>query len=413
MAEAVNYDFKDEQGRSRPPTAQERWEIQKYLNDQHPLGNIPARRSTMTEETITEKPKTDSPYSRDMEKEMYGVMTRGMDEYQASMKREEAIRAAYAPRLEELRKGEEAEIRSHEANKPALPAIPEQKPVPTRGQYVDPTIGKSLFAVASLMAGLAMAGGRGRGMLAMAGLTGAMKGYNEGNQERYEAGLKEYKLQVEEQAKSYDEQYKNYMAILNSNRLSLEEKMQMYDLEAARQADELGKEAARQKNIDAMIKHAGDVAKFSYEAQKAAAAAEDLPSKRKHDEIMRASAERIAKIRENTALINKQKAEEKKVAAEKDKKEVEHLRGAIATEQRTLSQMLQEEKGLHGGMSAVFDALGMGSGESGKLKDQIKVKKQKIQEMQDRLNQMVLTGQVRDAVDNSSDIEVGEPLSLP
>ena len=186
--------------------------------------------------------------------------------------------------------------------------------MPTRQQSIDPTIGKSLFAVAAMMGGLAMAGGRGRGMLAMSGLTGAMKGFNEGNQERYEAGLREYKLQVDEQTKAYDEQYKNYMAILNSNKLSLEEKMRMYDLEAARQQDELGMEAAKRKDISEMIKHATEIYKFKNEAEKAAAAAEDLPSKRKHDEIMRASLERQAKLREETAIINRDKARRRPLA---------------------------------------------------------------------------------------------------
>ncbi len=154
-----------------------------------------------------------------------------------------------------------AELDRQEREQPQPPGAPRPPPIPTRAQSIDQTAAKSLFAIASFIGALGMAGGRGRGMLAMAGMRGAIEGFREGNAEKYKDSLAQYKAAVDEQLNQYEMQYKSYLAILKQGGLSLDRKLMAYDLEAARYQDQIGASAAQQKDIGAMIKHADEIAK--------------------------------------------------------------------------------------------------------------------------------------------------------
>src|SRR5215831_6096166 len=377
------FDFKDDEGRPRKPTAAE------YLAIQREIGNMPPDKEGLTGlGDYPSTPDVDPPTDKKLltepagglkfdEGAMLGSVSKALEGITASQQREQGIYERHAPVLEARRKDYEAEVARQQANMPTPPTPGEKIPVPTRAQYSDPTIEKSLFAVASLFAGLGMAGGRGRGMLAMAGLRGAMQGYNKEKLENYEAGMKKYKLQMNKQIKAFDEQYKSYMAILNSNRLTLEEKIRMYDLEATRQQDELGREAANRKEIGEMIKHATDIYKMQYESEKALAQAQDLPAKRAHDLKMRQYQEDIAKARLDYA--NRVQANTKQQTLLKD---------AIRIEQKSLDQLQKEEKGLH----SIWDYFGASNKP---LKSQQKIiedKKKKIDNLQSKLETIATEG---------------------
>lgn len=370
----------------------------------------------LAETDITEADKTPppaqpgttvAPSSNFDEKQMLDLLGKEYGQYAESQKREADIYAKHAPELEKRSAAMEAEIQQQQANRPTVPQVPTQPEVPQRSKFTDPTAAKGLFAVASLIAGLAMAGGRGRGMLAMAGMTGAIQGFREGNLERYKAGIEEYKNQIEAQTRAYDEQYKSYMAIIQGNRLSLDEKIQMYELEAQRQHDEVGAELARQKQLDGMIKHTTEIQKMSYEMKKNAL----LPAEEAHKEAMMAYQERIAKIHEQTAQVNLTRSQQIKKEKEKDSKDIEHLKMAIGTEQKTLAQMMQEKKE-RGAVDAAMDFISGGT-QAKKMKQNIEEKQARIAELQQKMNNLILKTQVRDAVADTSGIEVGEPLELP
>jgi hypothetical protein len=395
------FDFRDEQGRPRKPTPEESAVIQRYLNDQNPIDTsvrYPVG-SDREKDLAAERGEGSSLLSAPAggtkfdEGALLGQLSEGFKGILASQQREEGIYARHAPELARRSADIEAEVARQQASPPTPPTVPEKIPVPTRQQYTDPTAEKGLFAVASLFAGLAMAGGRGRGMLAMAGLRGAMQGFNEGNLERYQAGMEQYKLQMDEQIKAYDEQYKSYMAILNSNRLTLEEKIRMYDLEATRQQDELGQEEAKQKRIDGMIKHATDIEKLKYESEKALAAAQDLPEKRAYELKMRdlnlrkaqAQLDRAGQIKANT---QKQTL----------------LKDAIRIEQKSLDQMQKEEKGLH----SFWDWTGAANKPLKRQQKLIEDKKKKIDELQGKLENLAIEQAGLTAQHDTGDFEIQE-----
>lgn len=297
----------------------------------------------LAETDITEADKTPppaqpgttvAPSSNFDEKQMLDLLGKEYGQYAESQKREADIYAKHAPELEKRSAAMEAEIQQQQANRPTVPQVPTQPEVPQRSKFTDPTAAKGLFAVASLIAGLAMAGGRGRGMLAMAGMTGAIQGFRQGNLERYKAGIEEYKNQIEAQTRAYDEQYKSYMAIIQGNRLSLDEKIQMYELEAQRQHDEVGAELARQKQLDGMIKHTTEIQKMSYEMKKNAL----LPAEEAHKEAMMAYQERIAGLHEKSAEVSLESAKERRQQQQDKEKKTTEARKKIDAYIRSLQK---------------------------------------------------------------------------
>jgi hypothetical protein len=236
------------------------------------------RQLAQTAEPLSVKPVSDTPDPKKMLypnqlaptgqedptlKALTGVLQSAPGEYADIKERRQEILKRYSPLLEENRKAIEAEIARQQGLTREAPPSTARPPAPTRQQFIDPTVAKGMFFAASLIAGLGALGGRGRGMLAMSAMRGALQGYNEGNILKYNEGLETWKAQVNEQARAYDEYYKNQMLTLQDNRLSLEEKIRMYELNATRESDELGKVAADRKSIDDMIKNATNFAKLA------------------------------------------------------------------------------------------------------------------------------------------------------
>jgi hypothetical protein len=219
------------------------------------------------------------------EKEIFDFLGKSYGDVQKSQEREMQLREQHAPEIAARRAEYEAEVKKQQAQPAPIPEIPQAPPVPTREQYIDQTAAKSLFAVASLIGALGMLGGRGRGMLAMAGLTGAIRGFRENNAEKYKAGMEQYHAQVDQQTKAYDEAYKRYLAILQANRLTLDEKIQMYDLATRSMQDDVGMEIAGRKNIGEMIKHATEIGKMSAEMRKIDAEANLFPYKLQEQQL--------------------------------------------------------------------------------------------------------------------------------
>lgn len=165
--------------------------------------------------------------------------------------------------------------RENPIQRPQVPTLPGQPP--TLQQQVNPTAAKSLFAVASMMAALSMAGGRGRGMLAMAGMTGAIQGFNEGNFLKYKTGMETYKTAVDTQIQQYNMQVKDYTLQMDQRHQNLEDMFRELALKGRMYGDQAMVAAAESQNLDAVLKHQFEIAKMSSEMQKVVSQNELLP----------------------------------------------------------------------------------------------------------------------------------------
>src|SRR5689334_20961866 len=191
-------------------------------------------------------------------------------EVDAKRKQAEAMAPEYQKYIDQSRAYRENPIAT-----PQVPTLPGQPP--TLQQQVNPTAAKSLFAVASMMAALSMAGGRGRGMLAMAGMTGAIQGFNEGNFLKYKTGMETYKTAVDTQIQQYNMQVKDYTLQMNERHANLEDMFRELALKGRMYGDQAMVAAAESQNLDAVLKHQFEIAKMSSEMQKVVSQNELLP----------------------------------------------------------------------------------------------------------------------------------------
>lgn len=191
-------------------------------------------------------------------------------EVDAKRKQAEAMAPEYQKYIDQSRA-----YRENPLERPQVPNLPAQPP--TLQQQVNPTAAKSLFAVASMMAALSMAGGRGRGMLAMAGMTGAIQGFNEGNFLKYKTGMETYKTAVDTQIQQYNMQVKDYTLQMDQRHANLEDMFRELNLQAHKYGDDVMIAETEAGRLDGILKRTADIQKFASDAQKVVQANELLP----------------------------------------------------------------------------------------------------------------------------------------
>ena len=194
-------------------------------------------------------------------------------EVDAKRKQAEAMAPEYQKYIDQSRA-----YRENPLERPQVPNLPAQPP--TLQQQVNPTAAKSLFAVASMMAALSMAGGRGRGMLAMAGMTGAIQGFNEGNFLKYKTGMETYKTAVDTQIQQYNMQVKDYTLQMNERHANLEDMFRELNLQAHKYGDDVMIAETEAGRLDGILKRTADIARFSNDAQKVVRENELFPYRR-------------------------------------------------------------------------------------------------------------------------------------
>jgi hypothetical protein len=190
--------------------------------------------------------------------------------YRNAVQREEAAREEAAKKMQPEYQKALQQLEAQRAIEPKRPEVPVLAAPPKREAMIDHTAAKTLFAVASFIGALGMAGGRGRGMLAAASLTGAIKGYNEGNTIKYNAAKDEYQNQIAAQVQQYNLMHTDYMDQISAKRRNLEDLFAELELKGKIYNDPVIQAAAQAKDLDAIFKHTAEVGKLQYEIMKAA-----------------------------------------------------------------------------------------------------------------------------------------------